>query len=64
MPIPERLTMWSSIGRGAMGTDQPCLGPCDDHALDLVRELAEAHDEAAYRAVRERARDVLRAAGT
>ena len=88
MQVPERFTMWSCIGCGAMGTDQPCLGPCDDHALDLVRaaehdavlahvtrtregsrpllelvrELAEAHDEAAYRALRGRAREVLRAA--
>jgi hypothetical protein len=78
--------MWSCIGCGAMGTDQPCLGPCDDHALDLVRavehdavvahvtetrersrpllelvrELVEARDEAAYLALRERARAVLR----
>jgi hypothetical protein len=88
MQVPERFTMWSCIGCGAMGTDQPCLGPCDDHALDLVRaveydavvahvtrsredarpllelvgELAEAHDELAYLALREHAREVLRAA--
>ena len=81
--------MWSCIGCGAMGTDQPCLGPCDDHALDLVRgvdydavvahvtgtrerarpllevvrELAEVHDDAGYLALRERARAVLHAAG-
>jgi hypothetical protein len=80
--------MWSCIGCGAMGTDQPCLGPCNDHALDLVRavehdavvahitetrersrpmlelvrELAEARDEAAYLALRERAGAVLRGA--
>jgi hypothetical protein len=88
MQSPERFTMWSCIGCGAMGTDQPCLGPCDDHALDLVRavehdavvahvtetregsrpllelvsELAEARDAAAYLALRERARAVLRGA--
>jgi hypothetical protein len=80
--------MWSCIGCGAMGTDQPCLGPCDDHALDLVRaveydaavahvmgirersrpllelvrELAEAHDQGAFLALRERARAVLHGA--
>jgi hypothetical protein len=89
MQAPERFTMWSCIGCGAMGTDQPCLGPCDDHALDLVRatehdavvahvrgtregsrpllelvrELADAHDAAAYRALRERARSALHEAG-
>ena len=77
--------MWSCIGCGAMGTDQPCLGPCDDHALDLVRgvehdavvaqvgesrersrpllelvrELADVREEAAYRDLRRRARAVL-----
>ncbi len=89
MQVPERFTMWSCIGCGAMGTDQPCLGPCDDHALDLVRgvehdavvarvtetrersrpllelvrELAETHDEPAYLALRERARAALHGAG-
>ena len=36
-PVPERFTVWSCIGCGAIGTSQPCLGPCDDRPLDLVR---------------------------
>ena len=51
--------MWSCIGCGAMGTDQPCLGPCDDHALDLVR--AGEHDAVVAHVTesRERARPLL-----
>jgi hypothetical protein len=57
--VPERFKVWSCIGCGAMGTDQPCLGPCGDRALDLV--WAGDHDAVVAQAAgsRERARPLL-----
>jgi hypothetical protein len=47
LPAPVRVTAWRCIGCGRVEAPQPCIGVCQDRAVDFV----EAGD---YDAARER----------
>ena len=56
-PIPARFALWCCIGCGSIENRQPCLGPCDESKLVIVR--AVEHDEVLAQAAQ--ARDAVEA---